>query len=120
MPLMVPAFFTKLAVGRAPAPWGFRCTAPNRVKHNTFPAHKGEVLRAPQVLVPLMVAVLFAKLVGDALGLSVYDTHIKIKGCPVLVRMLFEHQYFALVCPAQVAQRASGLVQPIWLCKYAC
>jgi Na+/citrate or Na+/malate symporter len=37
-----------------------------------------------QVLVPLMLAVFFAKLVGDALGLSVYDTHIKIKGAPVL------------------------------------
>ena len=32
-----------------------------------------------------MLAVFFAKLVGDALGLSVYDTHIKIKGAPVLV-----------------------------------
>ncbi len=40
-----------------------------------------------QVLVPLMLAVFFAKLVGDAFGLSVYDTHIKIKGAPVLVRM---------------------------------
>lgn len=39
-----------------------------------------------QVLVPLMLAVFFAKLVGDAIGLSVYDTHIKIKGAPVLVR----------------------------------
>lgn len=38
-----------------------------------------------QVLVPLMLAVFFAKLVGDAVGLSVYDTHIKIKGAPVLV-----------------------------------
>ena len=35
-----------------------------------------------------MLAVFFAKLVGDALGLSVYDTHIKIKGAPVLVRTL--------------------------------
>jgi hypothetical protein len=43
------------------------------------------VLPPPQVLVPLMLAVFFAKLVGDALGLSVYDTHIKIKGAPVLV-----------------------------------
>jgi hypothetical protein len=53
-------------------------------------------LRNVQVLVPLMLAVFFAKLVGDAIGLSVYDTHIKIKGAPVLVRfrastMLYEH-----------------------------
>ena len=32
-----------------------------------------------------MVAVFFAKLVGDSVCLSVYDTHIKIKGAPVLV-----------------------------------
>lgn len=39
-----------------------------------------------QVTVPLMLAVFFAKLVGDSVCLSVYDTHIKIKGAPVLVR----------------------------------
>ena len=41
---------------------------------------------APQVIVPLMVTVFFAKLVGDALSYSIYDTHIKIRGAPVLVR----------------------------------
>lgn len=45
-------------------------------------------LRNTQVLVPLMLAVFFAKLVGDAIGLSVYDTHIKIKGAPVLVSFI--------------------------------
>ena len=39
-----------------------------------------------QIIVPLMVTVFFAKLVGDALSYSIYDTHIKIRGAPVLVR----------------------------------
>ena len=33
-----------------------------------------------------MLTVFFAKLVGDALSYSIYDTHIKIRGAPVLVR----------------------------------
>ena len=40
---------------------------------------------ALQLIVPLMLAVFAAKMVGDALGYSVYDTHIKIRGSPVLV-----------------------------------
>jgi len=39
-----------------------------------------------QIIVPLMLTVFFAKLVGDALSYSIYDTHIKIRGAPVLVR----------------------------------
>ena len=39
-----------------------------------------------QIIVPLMLTVFFAKLVGDALSYSIYDTHIRIRGAPVLVR----------------------------------
>ena len=62
-----------------------------------------------------MVAVLFAKLVGDALGLSVYDTHIKIKGCPVLVRMVFERRCRASMSSAACTTSECGLVHPMLL-----
>ena len=39
-----------------------------------------------QMIVPLMVAVTLAKVVGDALSLPIYDMQIKIRGAPVLVR----------------------------------
>jgi chloride channel 7 len=38
-----------------------------------------------QLIVPLMCAIFTAKVVGDAMCLSIYDTHIKIRGTPVLV-----------------------------------
>lgn len=38
-----------------------------------------------QMIVPLMVAVTLAKVVGDALSLPIYDMQIKIRGAPVLV-----------------------------------
>ena len=47
---------------------------------------KCDDLLLTQIIVPLMVTVFFAKLVGDALSFSIYDTHIKIRGAPVLVR----------------------------------
>lgn len=40
---------------------------------------------ALQLIVPLMLAVFVAKMVGDALTPSIYDVHIKIRGAPVLV-----------------------------------
>jgi chloride channel 7 len=43
---------------------------------------------ALQLIVPLMLAVFVAKMVGDSLTLSIYDVHIKIRGAPVLVRAL--------------------------------
>lgn len=39
-----------------------------------------------QMIVPLMVAVTMAKIVGDSLTLPIYDMQIKIRGAPVLVR----------------------------------
>lgn len=41
---------------------------------------------ALQLVVPMMLAVFIAKLVGDSLGMGIYDLHIKIRGAPVLVR----------------------------------
>ena len=41
---------------------------------------------ALQLVVPMMLAVFMAKIVGDAVGMGVYDLHIKIRGAPVLVR----------------------------------
>ena len=38
-----------------------------------------------QMIVPLMVAVTLAKVVGDYLSLPIYDMQIKIRGAPVLV-----------------------------------
>eukprot|EP00884_Botryococcus_braunii_P018780 jgi/Botrbrau1/5586/Bobra.97_2s0016.2 len=38
-----------------------------------------------QLIVPLMCAIFTAKVVGDAVCLSIYDTHIKIRGAPVLI-----------------------------------
>ena len=42
---------------------------------------------ALQLVVPMMLAVFMAKIVGDAVGMGVYDLHIKIRGAPVLVRL---------------------------------
>lgn len=44
---------------------------------------------ALQLVVPMMLAVFMAKIVGDAVGMGVYDLHIKIRGAPVLVSLLF-------------------------------
>ena len=41
---------------------------------------------ALQLVVPMMLAVFIAKIVGDSLGMGIYDLHIKIRGAPVLVR----------------------------------
>jgi hypothetical protein len=57
--------------------------------------------------VPLMLAVFFAKLVGDAIGLSVYDTHIKIKGAPVLVRPWLASRRIMRQCIVAGARRHS-------------
>ena len=46
-----------------------------------------EITGGLQIIVPLMLTIFFAKLVGDSLSYSIYDTHIKIKGAPVLVRL---------------------------------
>lgn len=42
---------------------------------------------ALQLVVPMMLAVFMAKIVGDAIGMGVYDLHIKIRGAPVLVSL---------------------------------
>lgn len=41
-----------------------------------------------QMIVPLMIAVTMAKIVGDSLTLPIYDMQIKIRGAPVLVSTL--------------------------------
>ena len=41
---------------------------------------------ALQLVVPMMLAVFVAKIVGDSVSMGVYDLHIKIRGAPVLVR----------------------------------
>ncbi|KAL3138646.1 hypothetical protein ABBQ32_006406 [Trebouxia sp. C0010 RCD-2024] len=48
---------------------------------------------ALQLVVPMMLAVFMAKIVGDAVGMGVYDLHIKIRGAPVLLEAALEsHQ----------------------------
>lgn len=42
-----------------------------------------------QMIVPLMVAVTLAKVVGDSFSLPIYDMQIKIRGAPVLVRFFW-------------------------------
>eukprot|EP00803_Ostreobium_quekettii_P009999 evm.model.scf_3183.3 EVM.evm.TU.scf_3183.3 scf_3183:12151-15815(-) len=37
-----------------------------------------------QLIVPIMVTVVIAKAVGDSFGLGIYDTHIEIRGAPLL------------------------------------
>lgn len=41
-----------------------------------------------QLIIPIMAAVMVAKAVGDIFGLGIYDTHIEIRGAPVLVRSM--------------------------------
>lgn len=50
---------------------------------------------ALQLVVPMMLAVFIAKVVGDSLGLGIYDLHIKIRGAPVLVSQ--QHLGFKLL-----------------------
>lgn len=38
-----------------------------------------------QLIVPIMVAVMVSKAVGDFFGKGIYDTHIEIRGAPMLV-----------------------------------
>lgn len=45
---------------------------------------------ALQLVVPMMLAVFMAKIVGDAVGMGVYDLHIKIRGAPVLVSLYWQ------------------------------
>ena len=40
---------------------------------------------ALQLVVPMMLAVFVAKIVGDSVSMGVYDLHIKMRGAPVLV-----------------------------------
>ena len=43
-----------------------------------------ETTGAVQLTVPIMLAIFVAKMVGDRLTLGIYDTHIKIRGAPLL------------------------------------
>ena len=43
-----------------------------------------ETTGAVQLTVPIMLAIFVAKVVGDRLTLGIYDTHIKIRGAPML------------------------------------
>eukprot|EP00210_Caulerpa_lentillifera_P000973 g938.t1 len=44
-----------------------------------------------QLIVPIMVAVMVAKAVGDSFGLGIYDTHIEIRGAPLLEEPNFNY-----------------------------
>ena len=44
------------------------------------------------ILAPIMVAVFFSKLVGDMLGLGIYDAHIRIRGAPMLEEQSFDDE----------------------------
>lgn len=44
-----------------------------------------------QLIVPIMVAVMVAKAVGDSFGLGIYDTHIEIRGTPMLEEPNFDY-----------------------------
>ena len=44
-----------------------------------------------QLIVPIMVSVMVAKAVGDSFGLGIYDTHIEIRGAPMLEEPNFDY-----------------------------
>lgn len=46
---------------------------------------------ALSMIVPIMTAVFFAKLIGDHICLSVHDTQIRIRGAPVLMEPALRH-----------------------------
>lgn len=62
---------------------------------------------ALQLVVPMMLAVFMAKIVGDAVGMGVYDLHIKIRGAPVLVS-LWTKSHCLLCSPSCVAATCSS------------
>lgn len=43
-----------------------------------------ETTGALQLIIPLMVAVFFSKIVGDRYGVGIDDTHVRLRGAPVL------------------------------------
>ena len=43
-----------------------------------------ETTGAGQLVIPLMITIFFAKLVGDSFNESIYDVHIHIRGAPLL------------------------------------
>lgn len=45
-----------------------------------------------QLIIPIMGAVMIAKAVGDYFGLGIYDTHIEIRGAPVLEEPGFRYE----------------------------
>lgn len=51
---------------------------------------------ALQLVVPMMLAVFVAKIVGDSVSMGVYDLHIKIRGAPVLVSTFLPFIYLPI------------------------
>ena len=52
-----------------------------------------ETTGALQLIVPLMLTVFFAKVVGDRYGVGIDDTHVRLRGAPVLDEPLLDvHQ----------------------------
>ena len=49
-----------------------------------------ETTGALQLIIPIMLTVFVAKVVGDYFGLGIYDTHIKIRGAPLLAEQNLE------------------------------
>ena len=49
-----------------------------------------ETTGALQLTIPIMLTVFVAKMVGDYFGLGIYDTHIKIRGAPLLTEQNLE------------------------------
>ena len=47
-----------------------------------------ETSGALELLVPIMIAAWVAKMVGDSIGMGIYDTHIELRGVPLLVSCL--------------------------------
>eukprot|EP01023_Acetabularia_acetabulum_P017781 TRINITY_DN1891_c0_g1_i13.p1 TRINITY_DN1891_c0_g1~~TRINITY_DN1891_c0_g1_i13.p1 ORF type:complete len:840 (-),score=163.15 TRINITY_DN1891_c0_g1_i13:115-2634(-) len=63
-----------------------------------------ETTGALQLIVPIMVAVFFSKIVGDYLGHGIYDTHIKLRGTPLLDEFQLEAHQRMLTDKLQVGE----------------
>eukprot|EP01025_Chloroclados_australasicus_P045910 TRINITY_DN5061_c0_g1_i3.p1 TRINITY_DN5061_c0_g1~~TRINITY_DN5061_c0_g1_i3.p1 ORF type:complete len:975 (-),score=102.89 TRINITY_DN5061_c0_g1_i3:1065-3989(-) len=63
-----------------------------------------ETTGALEIIVPIMITVFFAKIVGDALNYGIYDTHIKLRGTPLLDEFQLEAHQRMLADKLQVGE----------------
>eukprot|EP01026_Neomeris_dumetosa_P025059 TRINITY_DN2065_c0_g1_i3.p1 TRINITY_DN2065_c0_g1~~TRINITY_DN2065_c0_g1_i3.p1 ORF type:complete len:395 (+),score=57.32 TRINITY_DN2065_c0_g1_i3:130-1314(+) len=69
-----------------------------------------ETTGALQLITPIMITVFFAKIVGDNFGYGIYDTHIRLRGTPLLDEFQLEIHQRMLTDKLQVGEISDPVV----------